>query len=637
MFKFVFRALYCLLLLGGVVIVGNRSRLVNETVSAQTTIQLQPFVSGLAFPVFVTSARDSSNRLFILERAGRIRLLTPGDVTPLPTLFLDITAKVLTGTGIGDERGLLGLAFHPQFKTNRRFFVNYTRRPDGATVISEFTASAANANVADTTEKVILTIPQPFSNHNGGMMDFGKDGFLYIGMGDGGSGNDPGNRAQNIEELLGKFLRIDVDTPNGAAPYSSPSSNPFFGSTPGRDEIYSTGWRNPWRWSFDRQTGELYAGDVGQGQIEEIDKVTLGGNYGWRVLEGTRCTNLGPAACTTPGFIPPVYEFARSGGRCSVTGGYVYRGVRGTLPTGGYVFGDYCSGEILLFENGSARVLLDSPYAISSFGEDEAGELYVVHLGSGVNGEIYRITNPNAVAAPLSSVSAANYRSPLARETITAAFGTNLSVVTQASAGTPLPTNLGGTQVTVTDSAGTNRNAPLFFVSPTQVNYLVPAGTANGNATVTITNWNGVVSRGAVQINPVAPGLFTANSSGRGVPAAVVERVRANGSRSTEPAAQFDAAQNQFVPAPIDLGAADDQVFLVPFGTGFRFRSSLAAVSATIGGTAAEISYAGDQGGFVGLDQVNIRIPRSLLNRGEVDVVLTVDGQSANTVRINIK
>ena len=266
--------------------------------------------------LFITSARDGGNRLFVLERAGLIRILEPGSPAPAPTPFLDLTAKVLTTTSLGDERGLLGLAFHPQFKTNRRFFVNYTRRNDGATVISEFTASMANANVADTTEKPILTIAQPFSNHNGGMMDFGKDGFLYIGMGDGGSANDPGNRAQNNEELLGKFLRIDVDTPKGAEPYSSPASNPFFGATPGRDEIYSTGWRNPWRWSFDRQTGELYAGDVGQNAMEEIDIVTLGGNYGWRVLEGTRCTNLGPAACTTPGFIAPIHEYGRAGGRC---------------------------------------------------------------------------------------------------------------------------------------------------------------------------------------------------------------------------------------------------------------------------------------------------------------------------------
>ena len=637
MLKFAFRLLCCLLMVGAMLVFGNRSWFFDQTVSAQTTIQLQQFATGFSFPILATSARDGSNRLFVVERTGKIQLMTPGTTLPLPTPFIDLTAKVLTSNSIGDERGLLGLAFHPQFKTNRRFFVNYTRRPDGATVISEFTASVANANVADTTEKVILTVAQPFSNHNGGMIDFGKDGFLYIGMGDGGSANDPGNRSQNNEELLGKFLRIDVDTPNGAVPYSSPSTNPFFGATPGRDEIYSTGWRNPWRWSFDRQTGELYAGDVGQNAIEEIDIVTLGGNYGWRVLEGTRCTNLGPAACTTPGFVAPIYEYAQDGGRCSVTGGYVYRGTRGTLTPGTYVFGDYCTGEIFLRENGSVRMALDSPYAISSFGEDEAGELFVVHLGSGANGAVYRIVNPNATATAATSVSAANFRSPLARESISAVFGTDLAVVTQPNGGGTLPTNLGGTQINVTDSAETSRAASLFFVSPTQANYLIPAGTAAGTATVTIINWNGALSRGTVQINPVAPGLFTANSSGRGVPAAVAERILANGSRSTVPVAAFDQTQNQFVPVPIDLGTAADQVFLAAFGTGFRFRSALTAVTATIGGTPAEVSFAGAQGDFVGLDQANIRIPFSLVGRGEVDVVLTVDGAQANTVRINIK
>lgn len=633
--KFVVRALFFALLVGGVVPVANRARLINNVVSAQTTIQLQPVISGLNRPLLVTSARDGSNRLFIVERAGLVRVVTPGASGPLPTPFLNLTAKVLTSNAQGDERGLLGLAFHPQFSTNRRFYVNYTRQPDGATVISEFRASIGNANLADVDEKVVLTVAQPFSNHNGGMMNFGKDGFLYIGMGDGGSANDPGNRAQNIEELLGKFLRIDVDTPNGAVPYSSPSSNPFFGATPGRDEIFAIGLRNPWRWSFDRETGELYAGDVGQGVVEEIDIIQSGKNYGWRILEGTRCTNNGPASCTAQGFTPPIHEYQQASGRCSVTGGYVYRGKRQTLPTGSYVFGDYCTGEIFLFENGAARLLLDSPYNISSFGEDEFGELYVVHLG----GAVYRITNPNAPANSLASVSAASFRAgnPLASESISAAFGSDLAVVTQVNAATPLPTNLAGTQVLVRDSSGTERAAPLFFVSPTQINYLIPAGTAAGNATVTITSWSGAVSRNTVQISAVAPGVFAANASGSGVAAAVVERVRANGTRSTEPVAQFDSTQNRFIPVPIDLGPADDQVFLVLFGTGFRFRSALSAATATIGGTAADVSFAGAQGSFVGLDQANIRIPRSLINRGEVDVVLTVDGQPANTVRISVK
>ncbi len=291
----------------------------------------------------------------------------------MPSTFLDISGRVL----FNGERGLLGLAFHPQFSTNRRFFVNYTRRPDGATVIAEYRASAGNANVADTAETILLTIPQPFENHNGGMIDFGPDGQLYIGMGDGGSGNDPGNRAQNLQELLGKMLRLDVDR----------SQSP--------PTIFAYGFRNPWRFSFDRLTGQLYAGDVGQDAREEIDIVTSGGNYGWRVWEGTRCTNLGPAPCSTPGFIPPIVDYQNTGsnGRCSIIGGYVYRGTQASLPYGAYVYGDLCSGEILMLKDGIQTVLLDTTFQISSFGEDEQGEIYVVNIG----GTILRITNPDKV------------------------------------------------------------------------------------------------------------------------------------------------------------------------------------------------------------------------------------------------
>jgi len=364
--------------------------------SQSTTIELEPILTGLDSPLYITSARDGSNRLFIVERPGRIKVLQPGARTP--TIFLDIVSRVLSGGG-NSERGLLGLAFHPQFKSNHRFFVNYTRRPDGATVIAEYQASASNPNVAEIGETVLLTIAQPFSNHNGGMIEFGPDGLLYIGMGDGGSANDPDNRAQNIQDLLGKMLRIDIDNPEGPSKlYSSPPSNPFFGpDNPGRDEIYAIGLRNPWRFSYDRETGQLYAADVGQGAIEEIDIIIPGGNYGWRIFEGTRCTNLGPTPCTAGGFIPPIAEYNHTGGRCSVTGGYVYRGRRSSLPAGAYVYGDFCTGEIFLLENGAQRVLLNTDLLISSFGEDEAGEIYVVGLGATANtGTAHRIINPNA-------------------------------------------------------------------------------------------------------------------------------------------------------------------------------------------------------------------------------------------------
>ena len=336
----------------------------SSSLEAQTTrISLVPYLSGLSQPVLLTNAKDGSNRVFIVEQVGRIRVVQPGAATP--TVFLDISARVLAG----GEQGLLGLAFHPQFASNRRFYVNYTRRPDGATVVSEF---------LDNAERVLFTVPQPYANHNGGMVEFGPDGYLYIGMGDGGSGNDPQNHAQNPNDLLGKMLRINVNAPN---------------SPP---EIYASGLRNPWRFSFDRLTGTLYAGDVGQNAREEIDVIVRGGNYGWRVFEGTRCTGLGPASCSTPGFIPPIAEYENGpNGGCSVTGGYVYRGTQGSLPYGAYVYADFCTGEIFMFNDGVPSRLLDSPHQISSFGEDEAGEVYVVDL----QGSILRITNPDAVSA----------------------------------------------------------------------------------------------------------------------------------------------------------------------------------------------------------------------------------------------
>ncbi|MGH9938429.1 MAG: PQQ-dependent sugar dehydrogenase [Blastocatellia bacterium] len=625
--KFMFGFLCVLMFVA--VLVFQRLAGSSDTASAQAVIQLIPVASGLSSPLYVTNARDGGNRLFIVEQPGLIKVLQPGATAPAPTPFLDVTAKVLAG----GERGLLGMAFHPQYTTNRRFFVNYTRRPDGATVVSEFKVSAGDPNVAEIEERIIITIAQPFANHNGGWIEFGPDGFLYIGMGDGGSANDPGNRAQNIDELLGKMLRIDVNT-DGTSPYTSPATNPFFGPTPGRDEIYATGLRNPFRCSFDRATGQLYAGDVGQGIIEEIDIVTLGGNYGWRVFEGTRCTGLGPAPCTASNYISPLVEYDHfTNRRCSVTGGYIYRGTRNSLPAGGYVFGDFCSGEIFLWNDGSMSLLLDTSFSISSFGEDEAGEIYVVGLG----GTVHRIA-ATAAATVATPVSAASYRgSQLATESIAAAFGQNFATSMQsAPEGQSLPTSLAGASVRVTDAMGTSRLAPLFFVSPAQVNFQIPQGTALGPGTIAFTNTNGANSRGAVDIVGVAPGLFTVNANGSGIAAALALRIKADNSRAFEPIVRLDP-QNQFVPIPIDLGPTTDQVFLVAFGTGFRFPSSLGAVNATIGGTPASVSFAGAQPDFVGLDQANIQLPRSLIGRGEMDVVLTVDGQTANTVRVSVR
>lgn len=358
-----------------------------KPVLSESSLALQPLVTHrFSQPVFVAPSPDQSDRLFVLEQPGRI-LIIKGN-TVLPTPFLDISEKLSTG----GERGLLGLAFHPEFSSNGRFFVNYTRAEDRATVIAEYSVSS-NSNQAAPKESVLLVIPQPYGNHNGGMIAFGPDRYLYIGMGDGGSGGDPENYAQNRHELLGKFLRIDVDQP----PYGIPPDNPLV-SSPDRREIFAWGLRNPWRFSFDRETGDLWAGDVGQNEWEEIDIIQKGKNYGWRRLEGAHCFNPETHCRESQTFVDPVTEYAHASGRCSVTGGYVYRGRNLPDLVGTYIFGDFCSGEIWGYREGRTRILLTTDLQISSFGEDRDGELFVVGYG----GEIMRV-KPKAVTPPPSS------------------------------------------------------------------------------------------------------------------------------------------------------------------------------------------------------------------------------------------
>lgn len=352
----------------------------------QPLLALTPIVTkGLENPLFLTHAGDGSERLFIVEQPGRIRLLDKRTVHPTP--FLDITPRVLSG----GERGLLGLAFHPNYRRNGRFFVNYTRKPDGATIVAEYRRGTTAASAA-LEERILLTVPQPYPNHNGGMVAFGPDGYLYIGLGDGGSQGDPENRAQNPEDLLGKILRINVDR---GAPYDIPMDNPF-AKQGGRPEIYALGLRNPWRFSFDIETGNLWVADVGQHTWEEIDLVARGGNYGWRVMEGAHCFH--PSTnCETATFRPPLYEYAHEKGRCSIIGGFIYRGRAIASLTGSYVYGDFCSGEIFALPNPSgehppheAHMILKTSLHISSFGEDAAGELHVLDHKGGV----YRLSPP---------------------------------------------------------------------------------------------------------------------------------------------------------------------------------------------------------------------------------------------------
>ena len=367
------------------------------TTAAAFTLTLTPFKSGFASPVFMTSAHDGSGRLFVAEQGGRVKVISR-DGTVLPTPLLDLSARVSKGT----EQGLLGLAFHPNFRTNGKFYVDFTNLA-GDTVINEYRLSPPSSNRVTLPGRRILKIDQPYVNHNGGDIAFGPDGFLYIGMGDGGSAGDPGNRAQSRNTLLGKILRINVNGHTATRGYLIPSSNPFVGRA-GRDEIWSYGLRNPWRFSIDPATGALWIGDVGQNRFEEVDRslrgiYKVGGrgrNYGWRVLEGRHCF-IPATGCSRIGKTMPLIEYAHDNANttddnCAVTGGYVYRGNAYPLLRGQYVYGDFCSGRIWTISAGASPLVrptlrLDTSLAISSFALNGGGELFVLSLDGG----IYRV------------------------------------------------------------------------------------------------------------------------------------------------------------------------------------------------------------------------------------------------------
>lgn len=349
--------------------------------------------SGLVHPVQVTHAGDGSDRLFVVEQPGRIRVIKTGAL--LTTPYLDITAL----TDDVGEQGLLGVAFHPQYASNGYFYVNYTRATDGATRIIRYTASPPSSDTASPASALeILTVSQPFANHNGGQVAFGPDGMLYVGMGDGGSGGDPLEAAQNIESLLGKMLRLNVDA---ATPYAIPSSNPYVGK-PGRDEIWALGLRNPWRFSFDRANGDLYIGDVGQNAWEEISYQKAGTpgavNFGWDCKEGL-VTYEWDSACAAAILTDPIAVYGRAEGQ-SVTGGFVYRGHSYPALSGRYFFADYVTGRIWSLDaanHAAGAVLeLDTALNISAFGEDESGELYVVDRG----GTVRRLADVNGPSLP---------------------------------------------------------------------------------------------------------------------------------------------------------------------------------------------------------------------------------------------
>jgi glucose/arabinose dehydrogenase len=361
---------------------------VSQSFSPKPRARLAEVARGFDQPLFVTHAGDGSGRLFVVEQGGRIRIVKNGTIAARP--FLDVTADLDSSAG---ERGLLGLAFAPDYSRSGIFYIAHTA-PGPAGVIRRFRVSADPDRADPASAELVLSMEDPAGNHNGGMLLFGPDGLLWIGTGDGGSGGDPWGNAQNPKSLLGKMLRIDVSR----KPYAIPSDNPWVGRPSHRPELWAIGLRNPWRYSFDRVTGELWIGDVGQNAWEEIDVEPPGGggrNYGWNVLEGSHCYSP-RSGCESSGLEQPIHEYDRSHG-CSVTGGYVYRGKEVPALAGAYLFADYCQGTVWTLEREAGGAVVVAPLlqarSVSSFGEDQAGELYLCDHAGGV---VQRFVAPDA-------------------------------------------------------------------------------------------------------------------------------------------------------------------------------------------------------------------------------------------------
>ena len=355
---------------------------------ALPSVRAETVFPGVSFDrmVYLTHPDGIPDRLYLVLQPGRIMAFDNVPDPSSPQTFLDIRDRV---SDRGNEEGLLGLAFDPDYRSNGYFYVYYSAASPRRSVIARYHAPPGTGRVDPSTEKIIMRIGQPFSNHNGGQVTFGPDGYLYVGVGDGGSGGDPRGHGQNLGTLLGTILRIDVSALDETGSYAVPPDNPFVGVEGARPEIWAYGLRNPWRFSFDRETGDLWTGDVGQNKLEEIDIIKPGRNYGWNIMEGTSCFHN--AGCDGDELEPPVAEYGRNGG-CSVTGGYVYRGDRIPSLIGAYVYGDFCTGRIWALRHDGGKVvdqalIADTDLQISSFAEGPDGEVYILSF----TGEIARL------------------------------------------------------------------------------------------------------------------------------------------------------------------------------------------------------------------------------------------------------
>lgn len=583
-------------------------------------VELREIASGLGDVVTDIQQPPGDARLFAVLRDGRVLILRSG----APATFLDIRARVVSG----GERGLLGLAFPPDFAGKRYFYVNYTGA-GGHTVISRFRLGADPDRADPASETVLLTIAQPFANHNGGQIRFGPDGHLYVGTGDGGSGGDPQNNAQNPRSPLGKLLRYDSET--DPARLVPPADNPFAGNPAFDPAVWALGLRNPWRFSWDRLTGDFWVADVGQNRAEEVNfrpAASAGGeNYGWNLMEGLQCFQPG---CNPAGLILPVFEYGRAAG-CSVTGGFVYRG--GAVPAlrGQYLYGDFCTARIwgLRPEGGGFvnREWLRAPAGVTTFGEDNQGEIYVGTAGGGV----YRIApGPDAAATVLAVANAASFVPGLVAGSIASAFiaGVIETEGVIGAASIPLPATLGGVSVTVD-----GRAAPLYGVARTpageQVNFQVPFETA-GPDRATVVVRRGEVSTAPFEAALVAaqPGIFTLDGT-----AALA--VRADGNRLVTAAEPLAAGEYIYFYAT-GLGAVTNPPATGAASPREPLAHAVAAPRVILGGVPAELLFAGLAPDFVGIYQVNIRVPAGA-PAGNPELVIEAGGVSSAPARVPVR
>lgn len=580
--------------------------------------------SGVPGPTDIQNSADGTGRLFFVQQNGLVRIFRDGTLAAQP--FLDIRAK----TRAEGERGLLGLAFPPGFARKQRFYVDYTDL-NGDTVIAQYQVSANPDQADSSSEVVLLHISQPFANHNGGQVRFGPDGYLYIGMGDGGSSGDPQGNGQNRGVLLGKLLRIDVDSKPGQV--TIPPDNPFVNTPGARPEIWAFGLRNPWRFTFDRATRDLYIADVGQDTYEEIDfqpASSRGGeNYGWNIMEGAHCFNA--SQCATGGLVVPVAEYTHAEG-CSVSGGFVYRGTVSPGLRGIYLYGDFCSGRIWGLERQGNqwinRLLLSSGFGITTFGEDEAGEIYVANAGNGTIHHIIGSLAPRFAAGQV--VNAASLAPGLVPGSLATVFvrGVLDAAGVVSADRVPLSTSLQDVSVTVGGAP-----APILALANAngqeQINFQAPFEIAGRQTASVIVTRAGQASAAVdVPVLDRQPAIYTSD----GTSAVAIHNVDYQLVSASRP---LEGGEYAFFYAA-GLGQVTNQPATGSGAPTATLARVVADVRVTLAGLPCDLQYAGLAPALVGVYQVNFRVPSNAPG-GSQDLVVTAGGLASPAVKAPVR